>query len=243
MSEVSFVSGGGGGGLKRSRVYKKSYPARKQAKPTTIMKVEKPLKLNGEYKISRMTSMYIPFGGGGFQIGGASYPGIGFIFDPTQVLAVTTLTGGSIPAAIPNYSEIAALWDRVMIEKVVIEFNTDRTDPTPSATSGCNPILFYAYDKTDIYANTLAITQQQDGCKSFQANANVNSCTTVIYPSYQRIIYYTSLLTSYEPARGYVVSDTAIPHYGFRLAMDTAGVATGGCKLRFTYHYRCKDVK
>jgi len=201
------------------------------------------LRLNGEYRLSRVTDLRIPFSGAGFTFGVTSTAAFGLVFDPTRVVAVTTIGGAVITNTVPNYAEISALWERVMIEKVVIEMQTTSTDPINAVNTGTSPVIYYATDETDIFANTLAITQQQAGCKSFRGNSNLPDCVVTCYPKYQRIIYYTALLSSYEPARGFVVSDTEIPHYGLRIAGDFSTTAGSYLKLRLTYHYRCKNVK
>jgi hypothetical protein len=188
--------------------------------------------------------MYIPISNAGFQLGLSSTEGIGFIFSPQDVTAVNTLAGTSVTSPIHNYAEIASLWERVMIDYVVIEISSRMTDKTSGSTgtTAC-PIIFYARDNNDIYGNTLNITQQQAGVKTWHATSNLPDCKITVRPSFQRIVYYTAIVSSYEPARGFVVSDTAIPHYGLRMATLLGQLDAQGIFLRFTYHYRCKDVK
>jgi len=193
---------------KRSRSRSASRSRSRSVRGRYVTRIPGSLRLNGEYRLSRVTDLRIPFSGTGFTFGATSTAAFGLVFDPSRIVAVTTIGGSVISNTVPNYSEISALWERVMIEKVVIEMQTTSTDPINSVNTGTSPIIYYASDETDIYANTLAITQQQAGCKSFRGNSNLPDCVVTCYPKYQRIIYYTSLLSSYEPARGYVVSYT-----------------------------------
>jgi hypothetical protein len=87
--------------------------------------------------------MYIPISNAGFQLGLSSTEGIGFIFSPQDVTAVNTLAGTSVTSPIHNYAEIASLWERVMIDYVVIEISSRMTDKTSGSTgtTAC-PIIF-----------------------------------------------------------------------------------------------------
>lgn len=240
----AITSGGGGGGtVSIAGKKRKIYSAAKTVTRAPRMRMFTSVKPNGDYKLTRCTNCVLPFNGSGFNIALANYSAVGIIFEPGGATVVTTTLGGNIPATIPNYAEIAALWDRIRIDKVVIEMSANRTDPLIGASTGSNPIIYYAYDNTDVLANTLAITQQQANCRSWHPSANLPDCVTVVYPSYQRIVYYTPTLSSYEPARGFVVSDTGIPHYALRLAADFGTSALGALNLRFTFHYTCRGVK
>ena len=238
---VRKVSGGGGGGSTMSR--KRSRTAVKGTPIVSIVRQPK-MKPNGEYKMTRCANLYMPYENGGWRIGTAFYVGIGLVFFPGSIQLVTSTTGQSVTSYIANYAELAAVWDRVQIEKVFIEVSNKTTDPSGSVSTAIStPVIFYARDNTDVINNTLAITQQHGDCKSWHANSNLPDLNFTVYPSYQRIVYYNALLSSYEPTRGHVVSDTEIPHYGVRMAYDTTGVGSGGLMFRFTYHYSCKNVK
>jgi len=204
----------------------------------------KSLRLNGEYKLSRTTNMYIPINNSGFVLGLSTFAGIGLIFSPQDVLAVGTLAGGTIQSFIPNYAEIAALWERVRIDKVDIEISSRMTDKASGSTgTTAVPVIYYAEDNNDIYGNTLAITQQQAGCRTWHATSNLPDLCFTVRPKYQRIVYYTAAVSSFEPSRGFVVADTAIPHYGLRLAVELGQLDAQGIFIRFKYHYSLKDVK
>lgn len=204
----------------------------------------KSLRLNGEYKISRTTNMYIPINNNGFVLGLSTSGGIGFIFSPQDVLCVNTLAGGTIQSLVPNYAEIASLWERVRIDKIDINISSRMTDKTSGSTgtTAC-AIIYYAEDHNDIYGNTLQITQQQAGCRTWHATSNLPDLCLTVKPKFQRIVYYTAVASSYEPSRGFVVADTAIPHYGLRMATELGQLDAQGIFIRFTYHYSVKDVK
>lgn len=209
-----------------------------------VMAVSRSLKYNGTYSLTRTTNCYAPFTSSGFTIGGSPQLAVGIVFDPTQATIVTTSLGGSIPAAVPNYAEIASLWERVSIDKVVVTISNRLTDN--SAGFGGNvscPVFYFATDENDVANNTLAITQQQANCRRWASTSNRDDFEITVYPRYQRIVYYTAGVSSYEPARGFVVSDTAIPHYGLRIASDWIFVGSSGLNFTFKYFYSCKNVK
>lgn len=241
------VSGGGGGGkefvISSALGRKRSRVAKTTAATVSIVRQPK-MKYNGEYKLSRTAQCYIPYTAAGFSIGGLFYGGVGVVFDPTQATVITNALGSTIPAGIPNYTELAALWERVMIDKVECIFSNRLTDSTAGTAGNVScPVFYFAADETDVSGNTLTITQQQSGCRRWSSNSNGDDFIITVYPKYQRIVYYTAVLSSYEPARGFVVSDTAIPHYGLRIAADFGLAGTSGLWVTFKYYYTCKNVK
>jgi len=241
----AIISGGGGGGSTTAGGGKKRKSSSLvRAGMTTRIPRPRTIKLNGEYKMSRVCHIQLFGGVNGITVGGVDRPGIGMVFNPGSVTVVGATAGPVQQAIIPNYTEMSALWERVRIDKVVIQLSAMRTDAV-SGTGGnvSTPVLYMAYDETGVLDNTLAITQQQSQCRSWHGTGNLPDFIYTVYPKYQRIIYYTALLSSYEPARGFVVSDTEIPHYGVRLAMDNNLVGATLLNFRFTYYYTFTDVK
>jgi hypothetical protein len=201
------------------------------------------LKWNGEYAMTRMCYQNIAYTQNGFFIGTANFQAIGIVFNLGSVNIVTTTIGPTQSQTIPNYAELIGLWDRVHLSRVKIDITCTCTDPPNSSTFTSTPIIFYASDNSDVVGNTLEITQQQQDVKSFKCSSSLPTYTINVYPKYQRIVYYTSLLSSYEPASGFVASNTDIPHYGLRLAMPLERVGFGNLQVSYTYFYKCKDVK
>lgn len=241
----AIISGGGGGGSTTAGGGKKrkSSSLVKAGMITRIPRY-KTIKLNGEYKMSRVCHIQLGTTLTGITVGGVSRQGIGLIFNPASVTFVGATAGPVQQAIIPSYAEMSALWERVRIDKVVIQISSMRTDPvTNTAGNVSTPVFYMAYDETGVFDNTLAITQQQSQCKTWHGTGNLPDFYFTVYPKYQRIIYYTALLSSYEPARGFVVSDTEIPHYGVRLAIDNNFIGDSVLNMRFTYYYTFADVK
>lgn len=224
----------------QSRARSQSIAARRPL----LARVPRGVRLNGEYKMTRVCHVQLSCGINGINVGGVSRQGIGLIFNPASVTFVGTAAGPIQQAIIPNYAELSALWERVKIEKVVMQVSQMRTDPVTNTPGNVStPVIYSAFDNTGVFDNTLAITQQQSGCRSWHATSNGPDFIQTVVPEYQRIIYYTALLSSYEPAKGFVVSDTEIPHYGIRMAIDNNFIGEGVLNFRFTYYYCLKDVK
>jgi len=230
----------------RKRILVSSRLSRRQfSAPVVSVRRQPRLITNGNYKMTRMTTMYMPYSNAGFVIGATNTDGFGFVFYPDYVQAVSTTTGGTITSNIHNYSELAAVWDRVYLEKVEITVTNKTNDPSGSVTTNISvPNIFYANDYSDVLNNSLNITLQQQGVKSWHAVSNAPDGKFTCYPHFQKLVYYSALLpASYSPDTGFVVSNGSIPHYGSRVAMDTIGVGSGGLFWMFKYHYKLKDVK
>jgi len=221
----------------RSRTIKRSrtIPAgRKQRIPKTI-------KYNGEVGIVRTATMAVSYTSGlGLAIGATNYQAASFVFDPTGV----TFYGSSvnfISAPYDNIAEVSALWDRVMIDKVEItwESSTDKNNLPGSLSS---PTYLVGNDVNNgITGTTIAAVRQLGDCTTKMGNGPFK---WVVKPKFQRLIYFTALASSYEPARGYVNSDTAIPHYSTHLAvMNTASVGASTLNFTFKMFLKCKDLK
>lgn len=244
MSTVAIIPSSRSRSRSRSQSLARSGAAAARRGRIANMAVSRSLKYNGTYSLTRTTNCYAPFTSTGFTIGGGPQLAIGIVFDPTQATIVTTSLGGSIPATVPNYAEIASLWERVSIDKVVVTISNRLTDNSAGfGGNASSPVFYFATDENDVANNTLAITQQQANCRRWASTSNRDDFEITVYPKYQRIVYYTAGVSSYEPAKGYVVSDTAIPHYGLRIASDWLFVGSSGLNFTFKYFYTCKNVK
>lgn len=210
-----------------------------------VIAVPRPMmgRTNGTYKISRKVSFSLTYANGGIDIIGNVSQGIGFVFNPTAV--VVGNAAASSTYGYPNIAEIAALWDRLKIDKVVMEVYARNQDPINGIANASTPVIYYASDYNDVANTSLAIMQQQGDTKTWYANSTgMNPLVYTCYPKFQRLVQFSTLASSFEPASGYVVSDTAIPHYGIRMAMDTNNYnGSGILSFVFTCHFSVKNVK
>jgi len=197
---------------------------------------------NGVYRMTRKVIVDLTYNVNGIDIAGVSTQGMGFVFTPSSVVAANTSVQGTY--GVPNYIDISALWDRVKIEKIVMEVFPKNQDPINNSGNSATPVCYYASDYTDVSNTTLNIIQQQGDCKTWHANsAGTEPLVYTCYPKFQTLVQYTTTLSSFQPQRGYVVSDTAIPHYGIRWAIDNNLIGSGVLNFVFTFHYACKNVK
>lgn len=196
----------------------------------------------GTYELVRTVHGYFDHSPSGITIGAAAYEAGTFVIDPTTLTLFSGVAGNSATWSIPNSSELAALWDKVKIDKVEFTFYETTAAATNSGTAQL-PMFVFAEDDNDRFCS-LASVQQMD-CKTWQPGFNNSKMTIVTRPRYQRIVYYTSVTSSYEPTRGYVVSDTAIPHYGLKVAIAQTSAASNGGRVNFSakVYFKLKELK
>lgn len=210
---------------------------RRVAKP----RLYKTLKYNGEVAFTRTASATINIiSTSGFNIGGAGFPAISFAYDPTGV----TIFGSStsfLLAPLINSAEIAALWDRVMIDKVELTMDFIAAKAATGGLTPC-PKMFICNDPNNAgTGSTLDFVKQHTTCRALYGERPHKH---TVYPKHQRLVYYTALSSSFEPARGFVNSDTAIPHYSTHLALESTGLADATyLSIAFKFFLRAKDVK
>jgi len=211
-----------------------------------VPRIPRTIRYNGENKITRVASGTIPYSNLGWLIGAGSSEAVNFVFEPARVGAYVAALS-LVNFDLPNYAEIAALYEQVRIDKVEITFNGNHQNQVGTNSAGAYPPRFLICndDNDGIGAATLAQIQQQPN-KSFM-NGNGNQMKWTVYPKFQRVVYLTSLISNYEPARGFVNSDASIPHYGVKLAISnlaTFGAATAGnVDFTFKYFLTLKNVK
>lgn len=203
----------------------------------------------GVYEISRtVTGIHLPITGGvggGWSNGTSLSSNLCWVFTPQYLrcYADGSLTS-FIQVAIPNASELAALYDDVKIDSVELQFMGNFTQSSTPTTNvayyGPRPII-YGTDDNDTSCSTSIVSQLGD-CKTWNPNNTDQSVLKVtLKPKYNQIIYYTSALNAYQPARGYIRSDYDIEHYGLKMSMvdqgtyNPTGAMTVTCKFNFKY--------
>jgi len=212
-----------------------------------VQRIPRSIRYNGENKITRVTNGSITYGQNGWAIGAGTSEALNFVFDPTGVTAyIAAVTSASFP--LPNAAELAALYDRVRLDKVEITFSCQRQTQTgaTNAASAYNPRFLICNDDNDGIGTASVAQIQQQPNKPF-LNGDGTQMKWVCYPKYQRVVYLTSLVSNYEPARGFVNSDAAIPHYGVRLGITNTNLfvagTTGVVDFTFKYFMTLKNVK
>lgn len=195
------------------------------------------LRYNGEYKLNRTLSFGLTVGGAGvgWAVGGANYQSVSIVFDPTG-LNIFGSAVNFINVPMTNAAEISSLWERIRIDKVELTF-APRYEKADGIASGfnANPQLLLCNDVNSGSAGTtLAEILQRPDAKHFTTN---ESFKWTCYPKHQRLVYYTPLTSSYEPATGFVNSDTAIPHYSVHMSILDLGSASANMAMHVTAKY------
>lgn len=196
----------------------------------------------GTYEIVRTATGYFDHVPGGITIGAGNYEAGTWVITPQTVELQSGIVGNTYTMTIPNASELSALWDKLKIDKVEFTFSSG-TIGTANNGAAAPPAFLFAFDPND-RAASLDTVRQMD-CQVWQEGQNAREFKTTIKPCYQRVIYYTAASSSYEPARGYVVSDTAIPHYGLKMAISQFSAASNGGRVHVfvKLFFKLKDLK
>lgn len=196
--------------------------------------------MDGVYEFTRVVNGRLDITNAGISVGAARYVAATFVFTPQNIQLVSGVAGNTNTYNIPNAAEFAALFDKMKIDKVEMVFHNAQS--AGSGLSGAQPnYLVFATDDNDTAASVDSIKQMD--CKVWQPGFNATSQKIICKPKYQRLVYYTSLLSSYEPTSGYVVSDTAIPHYGIKVGVDIINDIAYFVNWTAKIHFKCKEVK
>jgi len=218
-------------GIKRSRTVSSG---RKQRIPKTI-------KYNGEVGIVRTATAALSYTAStGFQLGAGTFSAVAFVFDPTGIVIYGSAIA-SATIAYDNIAEVSALWDRVMIDKVEISWESVN-DKSSTAGALSAPSYLIGNDCNNGATGTsLAAIKQLGDCTTLLGSGPFK---WTVRPKFQRLLYFTPTTSSYEPATGYVNSDTAIPHYATHLGVLNPGTV-GATTVNFSFKMflKCKDLK
>lgn len=197
---------------------------------------------DGTYELNRHMFLQFDALATGIPIGAGNYEAATFTFTPGTINLVSGIAGNTSTWNIPNAAELAALWDKVKIDRVVMKFMTNVQGPTGASSGAVQSPIYFAEDDNDTAASLAQIQQME--CTTWQPGMNTSTFTIQLKPKYQRLVYYTSLISSYEPTRGYVVSGTEIPHYGLKIGVPLNAVAVGmRINVDVNIYYKLKELK
>jgi len=225
------------------RAWKRKRTSRSSA---AVTKFHPSIRYNGEYKFTRMAngSLTLPTAGVGFSISASNYQAFFMYFSPLTF----TCCGSSVnqyQVSVPNASEIQALWDRIRIDKVDVSFSIKNQNVSGNDSTGNARLrLWVAPDYNDGITGVTdqTVIQQNQGCKYLVLDG-FNEKTVTVYPKYQRIVYYTAVSSSYEPARGFVSTGTDIPHYGLKVGCDLASLGTDIMFMNVKFYFTVRNVR
>lgn len=142
---------------------------------------------------------------------------------------------------VPGYSDLAALFDEVMIEKIDMTIFS-ANDPTTSGTGSAQ--IAYCRDYNDKVApsNSGDVLQYSDAKAFNMANNFINKMT--LYPKYLTFsLDSAGTSTASTPKRGYLRSNLDTDHYGFKGAFINIPPNSMYHTYYFKYTYKCKTAK
>lgn len=207
--------------------------------------VPRGLRYNGEARITRVVTFSLGVNPSGILIGIIPTTAINIVFDPTAITCYSSAANfSSFP--IPNAAEYIAMYDRLKIDKIDMTWSTQAQASTSTATGAAAPPKWLVCTDENDGIGTASLTQvQQQNPKSFFA-VDGRDFKYSLKPKYQRIVYQTSTVSNYEPATGFVNSDSTIPHYGVRMAianLTNVSPTTGVVDFSFKVYLSLKNTK
>lgn len=191
----------------------------------------------GAYEFTRTVTGRLACTNQGITIGAAAYAAGTWTVSPQALRLVSGVAGNTNTYNIVNAAEFAALFDKIKVDKVEFTFTSNMVG---SSALIANQFIF-AEDDNDTTTSPDQIRQMD--CKVWQPGYNATQYKQTIRPKYQRLVYYTALASSYEPTQGYVVSDTDIPHYGLKMAVDTITDTSQLVNFTAKVYFKCKEIK
>ena len=144
-------------------------------------------------------------------------------------------------ASVPGYTDLAALFDDVMIHKIDITIFSGN-DPTTSG-SGCAQIAFCTdYNDKNAPANSGDVLQYADAKPFNMANNFINKMT--LYPKFLTYsLDSAGTSTASTPKRGYLRSNLDTDHYGIKGAFINIPPNAMYHTYYFKYTYFCRVTK
>jgi len=160
-----------------------------------------------------------------------------------------TITGAATYTAnIPGFTDISALFDQVMLDKVTCRFRF-LVDPAAFPAGGAGiPVLYTALDYNDSNPPVvLDDIQQYSSLKINSLAVELGPAIRVIRPCYPKLLFNSVAGTVSTAGRGYVPSNADIPHYGLKgyLLMNNPAIGAtfqGTCFIEVEYIYKCKNL-
>jgi len=198
-------------------------------------RVPRTLRYNGENKITRTIVGSIPYTETGFSVGVASFQAMSIVFDPTGATFYGSATQ-STNFSLPNAAEISALYDLMRIDKVELVWSGNTAAVSNGGTITSNRAAKYLVcnDSNDGVGSTLLDQIQQQPNKTFYNTDGTEHKWTCV-PKYSRVVYQTVAVSNYEPTRGFVNSNSTIPHYAIKMGIANLGSLGSGTSDRMDF--------
>lgn len=197
----------------------------------------------GVHQFRRVVSGNYNITSAGINLGGSIAQGFAVSFN-LQGPVLGNSVGGSVVLPIPQYAELAALFDMVKLEKVIIRFRS-KNDSAPVATNGNQALeIATAYDFNDVTSpSVITDIQQYSSFKSDIIEPGGKEHNRALKPQWLQLVGYTALLSGYASKTGYVKSDYDIPHYGMKGWIVGGTTNNTTMNIEIEYLYSCKFTK
>lgn len=142
--------------------------------------------------------------------------------------ASITVLGGALMGSMPDFSNIANLFNRYKMNKVTYTFNVQATGNATLYTYDLPKIAVrYNYDSNLASANVQSRIQEVNNFKQFQFTPDKTSFSYTYYPRCIEPVYLSAIASGYKVAKQqYIdVQYSTVPHYGIMWFVDN--LATG----------------
>lgn len=220
----------------RSASTKRRSIARSRSVPALSM-VPRGITYSGSCTLSRSCTMTIPvLKAAGFSIGAGNFAEVCLTYSP-QGLKMTGDSTHFTSVSLPQYAELAAVWERVRIDKVELTIlgnsASAATGADEPATTASRLIIANDWNGDAVgSAVSNAFTTQCTGAQFYNAGGDQKPIKwTIRKPKYRRLIQYTGNNdVSYEPTNGFIDTSFDVPHMGTRLAIPSVGTV-GPCRI------------
>lgn len=210
--------------------YRRSSKRPRSVSRTRVLpsRVPRVLRYNGENKITRTIVGSIGYTNTGFALGVTNFQAMSIVFDPTGATFYGNATQFN-NFGLPNAAEIAALYDLMRIDKVELVWSNNTAAITNGGGVSTNRAAKYLVcnDSNDGVGTTALDQIQQQPNKSFLSSNGAEHKWTCV-PKYSRVVYQTALVSNYEPTRGFVNTNSTIPHFAIKMGIANLGNIASG---------------
>ena len=199
----------------------------------------------GVHQFAKSATVNVNVFDNGWGIGVTRGPAFGIQFNLSQYQFI--ITGGtSVSVNVPGFVELSALFDQIMLDKVVCKF-TYMQDANLTGSVSAPPLMYHAEDLNDAGPPaTLATIEQYGTVRSRVASVERGPIIRTIRPCYPQVVNGGGAGATFAAKRGFVSAISDIPHFGMKgyLNMINAGTGTnyyGTMIVEIRYFYKCKN--
>lgn len=204
---------------------------------------------NGVHEFMRTTRIRVPVNNNGIVVGATTGAGFGLLFNFSEAVLITS-AGGQVNAAIPNFAELAALFDQIKLDKVRVTFSSTNQSgditaapPAPPANTGQSILIQTCLDYNAVVApGTESSIQEYGTYQQTYMDAGALHCRDV-RPMFQvGIVDATGALAGAESKRGYCKNTSNITHSGI-FGWALGPTLSISMDVIIQYHFKCKNTK